>query len=274
MNASPRILAGTLALAAVLAAGCGGNDASTVLTPTGIRPAPDTWPGSMTGAVFFDPLNTPDLGTPPFPPTRVELFLGGELVAVDSLAPDSRNYRFTGLAPGSYSIVVRSSAFFANSRGGLPVRDGELDAGNITLTLNASVFSNYIEVIGDMPGFEAAQIGTGATSLDQNAIGVWTYPNLLMPDLVPYGVIPAGTYRLKFANDVSSTDANRIGWGGDPSDTLTAPVTHHLVVRGSGPATDLVVRFPATGTYAFTLDERRQTFSVSLMTLAPGTPQR
>jgi len=265
MSSPLRILAVALALAAVLAAGCGRNDAGTILTPTGIRPAPETWPGSVTGAVFFDPVNAPDLSVAPFPPTRVELFRGEALIAVDSLSPSSRQYLFTGIPPGTYSIVVRSNAFLPNSRGGLPVRDGQLDAGNITLSVNNASFSNYIEVIGTMPGFDAGQLGSGATSLDQNSLGLWTYPNLLMPDLIPYGVIPAGTYRLKFINDYSSTDANRIGWGGDPSDTLTAPVTQHLVVPGSGPATDLVVRFPATGTYAFTLDERRQTFSVSLM---------
>lgn len=265
MRATLRILAGALALAAALAAGCGGNDPATLLTPTGIRPAPDSWPGSLTGAIFFDPVNTPDLVAAPFPPTRVELYQGTALVAVDSLEADSRNYLFTGVAPGSYSVVARSSAFFAASRGNLPVRDAQLDAGNLTLTLNSSSFSNYVEVIGTMPGFDAGQLGMGTTSLDQNSIGVWTFPNLLMPDIYPYPVIPAGTYRLKFVNDFSSTDANRIGWGGDPSDTLSAPVAHHRVIRGSGPATDLVVRFPVTGTYAFTLDERRQTFSVSLM---------
>lgn len=265
MNANLRTLAGALALAAALAAGCGGNDPGTLLTPTGIRPAPDSWPGSLTGNVFFDPVNTPDLASAPFPPTRVELYQGATLVAVDSLESDSRNYLFTGVAPGSYSVVARSSAFFPVSRGNLPVRDTQLDAGNLTLTLNSASFSNYVEVIGTMPGFDAGQLGMGTTSLDQNTIGVWTFPNLLMPDIYPYPVIPAGTYRLKFVNDFSSTDANRIGWGGDPSDTLSAPVANHRVIRGSGPATDLVVRFPATGSYAFTLDERRQTFSVSLM---------
>lgn len=265
MKPALRILAAVLALGATLAAGCGGNGPGTLLTPTGIRPAPGSWPGSLTGSILFDPVNTPDLASAPFPPTRVELYQDATLVAVDSLDAGSPDYRFTGVAPGLYSVVARSSAFFAASRGNLPVRDSQLDAGNLTLTLNSGSFSNYIEVIGTMPGFDAGQLGLGTTSLDQNTIGLWTFPNLLMPDIYPYPVIPAGTYRLKFVNDFSSTDANRIGWGGDPSDTLTAPVTQHRVFRGSGPATDLVVRFPATASYAFTLDERRQTFSVAPM---------
>jgi hypothetical protein len=270
MSTLPRTFAVALALAALFAAGCGGNDASTLLTPTGIRPAPDSWPGSMTGSVFFDPVNTPDLATAPFPPTRIELFLNGAPVAVDSLEPSSRNYEFTGLASGTYSIVVRSSAFFANSQGSLPVRDGQLDAGNLTLTLNPSAFSNSVDIMGSMPGYGTDQFGMGTTMLDQNVLGVWTYPNGFLPPTE----IPAGTYRLKFVTDMSSTDNNLIGWGGSPSDTLTVPVTHHLAVRGSGPSTDLVVRFPATGAYAFTLDERRQTFSIAPAPAVAGARRR
>jgi len=262
-----RLLAALVAVPALLAiaGGCGTNVPGTLMAPTGIRPAPETWPGSLTGAVFFDPTNTPDLAAPPFPPTRVELFFGGNLVAVDSLEPHSRNYLFTGLAAGSYAIVVRSSAFNANSRGSLPVRDGQLDAGNTVLTLNPSSFSNSVDVMGSMPGFGTDQFGMGTTSLDQNVLGVWTYPNSLLPPTE----IAAGTYRLKFVTDMSSTDNNLIGWGGSATDTLDAPLTDVLASRGSGPSTDLVVRFPASGTYAFTLDERRQRFSIALAPPAP-----
>lgn len=265
MNRSLSILAGAVALAALAAAGCSGNDASTVLVPTGIRPAPEAWPGSLTGSVFFDPVNTPDLAAPPYPPTRVELFLGATMVAVDSLEPGSRNYLFTGLAAGSYSIVVRSSAFYANSRGGLPVREGRLDAGNITLTLNPLLLSSTVFVTGTAPGFGADQIMFGTTLCNENTLGVFTYPG----DFAVPSEIPAGTYRLKFVNDQSSSDGNLIGWGGSPAETLETPVTSHLAVYGSGPSTDLVVRFSQTGYYAFTLDERRQRFSIALVPPAP-----
>lgn len=268
MIRSPRLpaLALVLAFAAFAAAGCGRNDAATLLVPTGIRPAPGSWPGSLTGAVFFDPVNTPDLAAPPFPPTRVELFLGSTLVAVDSLDPGSRNYLFTGLAAGSYSIVVRSAAFYANSRGGLPVREGRLDAGNLTLTLNPLLLSSTVFVTGTMPGFDADQIMFGTTLCNENTLGVFTYPG----DFAVPSEIPAGTYRLKFVNDQSSTGANLIGWGGSPAETLSTPVTNHLAVYGSGPSTDLVVRFATTGYYAFTLDERRQRFSIELVPPAPA----
>jgi hypothetical protein len=270
LNRSRLTLVTLAAVVLVAGAGCGRNKPGTVLAPTGIRPAPATWPGSLTGAVFFDPSNTPDLGAPPFPPTRIELHSGATVVAVDSLEPSSRNYLFTGLAPGTYSVVASSSAFNTTTRGGLPVHEDRLDAGNLTLTLNSASFSNGVDVMGSMPGFDTGQFGMGTTSLDQNVLGVWTYPNSLLPPTD----IPAGTYRLKFVTDMSSTDNNLIGWGGSPGDTLTVPVVNALAVRGSGPATDLVVRFPATGTYAFTLDERRQRFSIALATPSPGFRSR
>ncbi|MEO5618485.1 MAG: hypothetical protein ABIS67_11980 [Candidatus Eisenbacteria bacterium] len=272
MTRFTRPLTALLVLAAALAlgAGCGRNDAVTVLAPTGIRPAPAVWPGSLTGLVEFDPTNAPDLSAPPFPPTRIELYRDGSFLIADSLEISSRSYEFGNLPPGSYSIVVRSSSFFANSRGGLPVRDYPLDAGNLVLTLNPSVFSNGVDIIGSMPGFGVDQFGSGTTSLDQNVLGVWTYPNALYPA----ENIAAGVYRLKFVTDMSSTNSNLIGWGGSAAETLTVPVSGRRAVRGSGPATDLRVRFPATGAYAFELDERRQTFSIMAIPPAPAADPR
>ena len=268
MTRSARPLAVLLALAAALAlgAGCGRNDAATVLAPTGIRPAPAVWPGSLTGLVEFDPTNAPDLSAPPYPPTRIELYRDGSFLVADSLEISSRSYGFGNLPSGSYSIVVRSSSFFANSRGGLLVRDYALDAGNLALTLNPAVFSNGVDVLGSMPGFGTDQIGAGTTSLDQNSLGVWTYPNALYPA----DNIAAGVYRLKFVTDASSTTNNLIGWGGSAAETLTVPIAGRRAIRGSGPATDLRIRFPVTGAYAFELDERRQTFSITSIPPAPA----
>ncbi len=269
-RARVELLVLVLAAATLAGAGCGRNDATTILTPTGIRPAPATWPGSMTGKVFYDPVNTPDLSVPPFPPTRVELYLGADLVATDSLDGSSRTYLFDNLAPGSYSIVVRSLVFYANSRGGLPVREGPLDAGNITLTLNPLALSNNVYVTGSMPGLGADQLIYGTGICDANQLGIWTYPNSLWPAVD----IPAGTYRFKFVTDESSTDTNLIGWGGNPSDTLDVPFSDRPAVRGAGPSTDIVARFPASGTYAFTFDERRQRFSIALLPPGPAARSR
>lgn len=270
-----RSLALTLLLVAatgayVLATGCGKNNATTVLTPTGIRPAPDVWPGALTGSVFFDPTLTPELQNPPFPPTRVELYSGANLVAVDSLAPTSREFHFANLAQGAYSVVARSRVFDAASRGNLPVRDEDLDIGNLTLRLNTSALEVAIYVIGTMPGFDADQIAFQSTLLGNNGYGVWTYPS----DLSLPIDIAAGTYRFKFVTDESSTNANLIGWGGNPADTLQVPVTDHPATFGSGPATDLVAHFPVSGLYVFTLDERRQTYSIALQPPSPARARR
>jgi hypothetical protein len=258
-----------------LSSGCGRNDAATLLAPTGIRPAPTSWPGSITGSVFFDPAGAPDLATPPFPPTRLELYLGTALVAVDSLEPNSRNFLFEGLAPATYNMVVRSYVFDSLARGGLPVHEGQLDVGNFALILNKtpSGLSPRIFILGSMPGYDTDGIQNGATWMDQGPDGCWAYPNSL--GFYEPTVIAAGTYRLKFVNNENATtNSNLIGWGGSPSDTLTAPVTNHLAVLGSGPTTDLVVRFPVTGIYAFNIDERRQRFSIALIPPAPAVRSR
>ena len=249
-----------------LVPGCGRNDAGMVLAPTGVRPGPGEWLASVTGIIYFDPANTPDLAAPPYPPTRVELFSGGTLAAVDSLEPGSRSFLFPHVAPGDYSLVVRSRVFFAKSRAGITVREAPLDIGNVTLTLNPLALENAIYVAGGIPGLGADQIPFATGILEGSGFGVWTYPNLFWDPVQ----IPAGTYRFKFATDESSTDEDLIGWGGNSADTLQVPLTDQLTTEGRGPATDLVVRFPVTGFYAFTLDERRQRFSISLVPPAPG----
>jgi hypothetical protein len=270
-SALPRLAA--LALALVLAAGCGRNHAGTLLAPTGVRPAPATWPGSLSGYVFFDPLNTPDLTGGPFPPTQIQLFNGATLVATDSLQPFSRTYSFSNVPAGSYSIVVRSWAFLANSRGGLQVSDGPVDAGNLTLTVNPGAFSASIDLIGSMPNYDIGQLGAGTTTFLQNTLGIWTLTDTDYL-LFPPPAIAAGTYRLKFVNSYASTAGNLVGWGWSETDTLTAPVLAHPAVLGSGRATDIVVRFPTTGTYTFMLDERRQRFTIQLAPTAAARSAR
>lgn len=266
-----RTFAAILVLAALAPAGCGGNKSGTLLVPTGIRPAPEAWPGEMIGSLYFDPAKAPDLASPPYPPTRIELFLGGVSVAVDSLDPGSRDYRITGLAAGSYSMVISSSAFFPVSRGGLPVRDGVLDLGSVTLALNESAVNHLVYVVGTMPGFAVLDLQMGTTQCNQNVVGLHTYPG----DFAMPTDIPAGTYRLKFVDDDQNTsDGNLIGWGGSPAETLVTPIANHLTTRGSGPSTDLLVRFAQTGQYAFTLDARRQRFSIALIPPAPGAGPR
>lgn len=258
---APALLA-TLALLAALGTGCALNEPGTELVPTGVRSAPAIWPGGVAGLVFFDPDNAPDLAAPPFPPTRVELFQGATLVAVDSLPPFSRAYAFHNVPAGTYSLVVRSRLFLPNSIGNVQVRDVVRDAGNLTLLINPAAVSANLFVAGDIPGLGATtdDFLNGYGSMNQNQLGLWSYPN----DLWPAVSIPAGTYRFKFVSDASSTEANLIGWGGSASELLSVPIVNHPAVFGSGPATDIVLTIPADGIYAFHLDERRQVFSIEL----------
>lgn len=275
MRHSTRLVAAALACAALLAAlaGCGKNGPATLLTPTGIRPAPEQWPGSLTGLLVYDPVNAPRLANAPFPPTRVELLRGTELIAVDSIGGDERTFHFTNLPQGTYGVVARSTAFLPNSRGNLPVRDGELDMGNLALTVNSASTDSIpgiAYVIGTMPDYDEMALAMGSTIADPGTLGqlgVIAYPgDFTGPVPLP---IPAGTYRFKFVLDESSTNNNLIGLGWIATDTLTVPVTEHPYVRGRGPASDIVARFPAGSSFQFKVDALRQTFSITPLPPAP-----
>jgi hypothetical protein len=267
--------AAALTLSLAFATGCGRNHAGTLMAPTGVRQAPALYDGSITGAVFFDPVNTPDLGVGPFPPTRIELLSGttvenATLVAADSLGPFTHMYHFPNVRPGPYIIIVRSAVFLPTVRTGLYVREDSTEAGNVTLTVNPSAVSSSIEVIGGIPGYGLDQLGMGTTLLMQNTLGVWTLSPTSFLFMEP-PAIPAGTYRFKFVTSGASTTNHLIGWGGSDQELLTVPVVSHPSVWGEGPATDLVVHFPTTASYAFTFDERRQRFDIQVAT-APASP--
>ncbi len=253
-------LAVGVALLGLLMAGCGKNSPTTVLTPTGFRPGPAVPTGSLFGFVVYDPTNTPDINVAPFPSTIIQLLKNGVPVKADTLSIDSTRFHFEGVAPGTYSVSVTASSFLINFKSNLKVRETRVDAGNITVALDNS-FLNTINcyLTGDIPGFGLDQVGTYESGLDQNALGIWTYPNVVYTGGAP---IPAGTYRFKLITDISSTLTNLVGWGGSQADTLTVPFSGRRVVRASGPATDLIARFPTTAVYQITLDERRQSLSI------------
>lgn len=264
------------ALLLMLAAGCDRNQPGTALAPTGIRPAPAQWPGSISGLVFFDPVNTPDLAAPPYPPTRIDLFRDTALVATDSLAPSSRSFTFRGVASGTYSIVVRSSAFHANSIGGVRVNSLPVDAGDVRLSVDPASFSSGMELIGTIPGFRIADLDPGSFPIDLSelstaTLGIWDYPSVDYPDGQS---IAAGTYHFKFATVFPAVVTNMTGWGDAIGGTLVAPVTDHPAILATGSATDIVMTFPTTGIYSFTLDERRQTFSVEFLHAIPARSSR
>jgi hypothetical protein len=256
------------------APGCGRNGPGTVLAPSILRPGPLVYTGQIKGTVLFDTLATPDLAVAPYPPTRVELYdkqtKPATLLAVETLAPNSRVYTFKRVKPGVDSIYISSPTFYGYPITDLAASDGYLDAGSAVLTINPNSVSSSMDVIGSIPGFTFDQFGMGTTTLLQNTLGVWELsPAIFL--FQPPPTIPAGTYRFKFVTSYASTAGNLIGYGGSPAETLTVPVTSHAATPGSGPSTDLVVRFPTTGDYAFTFDERRQRFSI-LPAPAPASP--
>lgn len=262
--------AALLAAAWLDLAGCAKNDASTVLAPTGIRPAPATPTGSLVGEITFDTLSYPGLGAPPYPPTRIELQTGGVTIAVESLATSGRRFEFDRLPRGIYQALATSHAFVAGKSPFDTVVDSPRASGVIELLAASGSLENTVFVIGTMPGMSDAELQTFSTLMDQNVLGVWTYPNgFATPD-----TIPAGTFRLKLVTDASSTLGNLIGYGGDSTQVLTAPFQNVPVRASSGPASDLEVRFPATAVYAFTFDERRLTLSVQPAPAPLATPRR
>ncbi len=254
------LTAGAIVLAgiALLAVGCGKNSATTVLVPTGIRPAPQVPTGGLTGLVQFDAAVYAGLDQAPFPPSTVQLFLGSTKVAETETLAGNRAFLFERLRPGDYNIAVRSHAFSPRNFGPFRVVDRTRDAGDMRLLANPSdSLASSVYVMGTMPGFDADGINTLETLCNAPTVGVWSYP------FFPVKTIAAGTYRLKFITDESSTPQFMIGWGGDGVTTLTAPVLGASARFGNGATSDLVVNFPVTGDYAMNFDERRLTIDIS-----------
>lgn len=241
-------------------AGCAKNDGGTLLTPTGIRPLPEHPEGGLEGFVRHDSTNYAGLSGSPYPTTFVTLLRGATILGADTVSGEKRGFRFEGIAPGSYTLVARSHAFQPASLGPVMVRDVVRDAGDLFMTAAPESLRSLTFVIGTMPGFSIDELGTFSTLMEQSPIGIWTYPDTDTSTAVTS--ITAGTYRFKFVTDKSSSASQLIGWGGDSTEVLTAPLSGARVRFGSSPATDLKVTFPVTGEYAFTLDERRLTFSI------------
>ena len=256
---------GRFALVALLvalcsAAGCGQNKASRLLVPTGIRPSPEVPTGGLTGLVFFDSLSYPGLGSAPLPPATVQVLGSAGVIRSAQTSDDDRSFTIDRLPPGDYTLVARSHAFSPRAFGPFRVVDKVREAGDLALVANTrDSLASLAYVIGTMPGFTTDELGTFTTYCDANTVGRWSYPNVLFPQ----SPIPAGTYRLKFVTDASSTPGRLIGWGGDGSTPLTVPVRGARARFGTGPQSDLVVTFPTAGNYDFVFDERRLTIDIS-----------
>lgn len=273
----PRALAllALLVLAALLP-GCGRNGASHLLVPTGIRPAPTDSSGVVFGYVRHDSTTYPGLEGAPYPPTIIELRHNGELVAQDTARGDKREFRFGHLPAGLYVLNASAHAFFPTAPVAVSLLAGVRDAGDLFLPARSDSLASLVFVVGTMPGFSIDDaFSYFASIMEARPLGVFTYPPFPAPgDTAVITPIAAGTYRFKFATDFGSTANALIGWGGDSTVTLTAPVTNSPVRYASGPAQDIKVTIPTTGKWAFTLDERRLTFSIAPLSAASAGPAR
>jgi len=234
--------------------GCNVNRVSELLVPTGLRPRPEVGTGAITAQLDFDPVQFPDLVAPPFPPALVRLFRDG--VVMDSVRLDgsTRVVRFDSLFAGTYVMTSSAYLFFSSSLGPIPVVDQLVDAGNDTLLVRPGGIASTVHLAADFNGFP--QDFPDSIALVQNRLGVWSYPNLDYPAQT----IPPGTYRIRFVTDFSFD--NPTDYGGSEAVTYTAPVRDAPTSLVAGPGTNLLIRIETGGPYGFTLDERRQTFSV------------
>lgn len=251
-------------LACALLTGCERNSATPYLIPTGVRPKLATATGGVLGVLHYAPANRPDLISGPFPPSRVELLRGQDstLVTYDSLATSTNVFDFTGLQPGPYLVraVVRG---FNSPLVRVTVLDAVRDAGDLTLPINSAVYSSFIGLIGDMPGYDYDSYFFNIFS--SPLVGIQSYPSDFHSDATV--AVSAGVHEFMFVTDNSFPD-DLIGWGGDASEVLSPPLVNHRATLGHGPAHNLKVNFPTTGNYTFSLDEARQTFTVTLATAA------
>lgn len=269
----------SLGLAAfALAAGCSRNLPTAALVPTGVRTGVP--PGGFYGYVLYDSLTYAGLTGTPYPFTLTQLYTYHSdaasngfmtpraFVRQDTVSGAKRRYSFAALPPDTYLVIARSHAFSPVGFGPVIVTDRVRDVGDLFMHANTTdSLGLTVFVTGTMPGYSLDDAALFNTLLDQNSLGVWSYPN----SFATPATIPAGTYRFKFVTDApSSTAGHLIGWGGDSTQVLEAPVTGAQVRFGTTAATDLKVHFPTTGLYAFTFDERRLTFSIALVLPSPS----
>ena len=234
--------------------GCGKNLPTSVLVPTGYRPG--TPPGAISGTVAFDPVRRAE--NAPYPRVVAELhtFRVGGRGQADSIgahrAPRSRRhddrFRVHGRDAGDPHPPVPHRARLRRRR---PRPDHRRAGSGAPQPHRASgrgeslALATY--VVGTMPGFSIDDAFMNATTaMVQDTLGLWKYPDMLFG----YTPIAAGTYRFKFVTDFSSTQDRLIGWGGDSTVTLTAPVTNapvHYARRAPRRTSRSPFPRPATG---------------------------
>jgi hypothetical protein len=214
------------------------------------------------GRVLFDPVQAPDLVTPPFPFTTVELWNGATRVAEDSLGASDDVFRFPHLEPGTYSLVLRSRVFQTRTIAPIDAPLGDIDLGDVGFLIDPARIASSMQLSGDINGYEVGL----PSYMGLASLGGWLGPSLIALDgsgnEVPGDTtltLAAGTYAFRFLADGDLSGAT--GYGGDGSTLVDLPVEFAPVSVIAGAGHDIQVRVSSAGRYRFFLDERRLTFS-------------
>jgi hypothetical protein len=222
--------------------------------------------------VLYDPVQAPDLVDPPYPPTVVELRLGSEMVARDTLPRDVRTFRFEALTPGAYTVYVNARQFLPGSAPPVDVIDVEREVGDVVVPMDILHLTSSISVVGEYNEF--TDVDTCWMLL--RTLGVWFGPNVEasgvteeLPDTAV--TLAAGDHQLRLILN---------GLTDDPSYSPVSPVSLEPPVFGvplriaEGAERDFPVHIPAAGRYRFVLDERRLTLDIEQLPAATTRPSR
>jgi hypothetical protein len=201
--------------------------------------------GGIAGSVTFA-----NLTSAPYPSARVEVFSGATSVAVASSDPTTRAFAVSGLAAGSYRVVVSASCFTTVELAGVTVAGTVNDVGAVALAEGASAFTT-IDLVGTFNVFTP-----GADPMVESPPCVWTRERHLDP----------GVFNLKFLTDGQFDTPP--DYGGDESMVIDVP-GGGTVRPVSGPGTAIRISVANPGTYRFVLDERLQRWEATLVTPAP-----
>ncbi len=202
--------------------------------------------GGISGTVSFA-----GLSTGPYPQATVDLYQGTAttpLATVKSHAT-TRVFSFQTLPNGTYKVEISSPCFVKETRSGVTVAGANVDLGSVTLAAGTSAFTK-IQIVGEFTSWDAGE----APQMVQAPPCVWTATVPITADMI-------GTPKF-FKFLTNGVFDNPKDYGGDENTLLTLPGTFSIrPVSGQGTA--LKVQFPGPGTYVFTLDERRQQFTVA-----------
>ena len=202
--------------------------------------------GGISGTVAFA-----GLSTGPYPQATVDLYQGTATTPLATVKSNAttRTFAFQTLPNGTYKVEISSPCFIKETRTGVTVTGANVDLTTVTLAAGTSAFTT-IQIVGEFTSWDP----TEAPQMVQSPACVWTATVQVTADM-----IGAPKFFKFLTNGAFDTPPD---YGGDESTLLTLPGTYSIrPVSGQGTA--LKVQFPGAGTYVFTLDERRQQFTVA-----------